>query len=123
MKQTAFAFFIAFWSSTFTLLAVSVLAPSSVAADSESVYTLAEVAEHDQLEDCWMVIENNVYDFSAYVPRHPAPPSVLQNWCGQEATEGMRTKGYGNNHSDAAWEMMSEYRIGVLAESDRAENR
>ena len=117
MKQLAFAAFTAFWAVVATMLAMSLLVPAATTAQEEgTVYTLEEVAEHDNAEDCWMVIEGNVYDFTDYMPNHPAPPVVMVGWCGREATEGMTTKGYGNNHSDAAWEMMAPYQVGVLAE-------
>lgn len=120
MKLTAFAAFIAFWSVTSTLLAVSVLlpAPQATAQDALPVITMEELAVHDKQEDCWMVIEGKVYDFSAYLPSHPAPAVVMTPWCGKEATEGMRTKGYGRDHSPAAWAMMDEYLVGSLAETE-----
>lgn len=63
-----------------------------------------------------MVIEGKVYDLSAYVPKHPTPPTVLVPWCGKEATKGMRTKGYGNDHSQFAWNALAEYLIGESVE-------
>lgn len=48
---------------------------------------LIALAEHDTPEDCWMAIEGKVYDFSAYIPNHAAPPVVMTMWCGKEATE------------------------------------
>ena len=118
MKQVGFAAFIAFWSSVGTLLMLFWLVPvtPSDAAEEKTGYTLAEVALHNTTEDCWMVIESRVYDFSKYIPKHPAPAIVMANWCGKEATEGMKTKGYGNNHSQTAWDMMAGYQIGVLKE-------
>lgn len=119
MKKICYSAFIAFWSSVATIWALQVLAAEeggAAAAAEESVYTLDQVAEHDSQDDCWLVIEGSVYDISSYFDQHPAPPSVLLPWCGKEATEGMRTKGYGNDHSPAAWNMLSNYRIGTLAE-------
>lgn len=117
MKKTAFAAFIAFWSSVVTLLAVDALSPATVAGEGElPTYTLEEVAAHDSLEACWMAIEGKVYDLSGYIPDHPTPPSVIKPWCGREATEGMRTKGYGRDHSAAAWGMLDDYLIGRLSE-------
>ncbi|AKS41160.1 cytochrome b5 domain-containing protein [Wenzhouxiangella marina] len=122
MKKLTFALFIAFWASAGTIAALAALdggesteAESDPAA-SEATYTLAEVAEHASLDDCWMAIEGVVYDFTDYVPAHPTPPTVLAPWCGREATEGMRTKGYGRDHSEAAWTLAERYRIGRLAE-------
>jgi len=124
MKKLVYTAFIAFWTAIATLLSVHALTPdaptetrhSTPPAFGPTPYTLEQVARHDTLEDCWMAIEGVVYNFTDYVPRHPAPPSVLEPWCGTEATEGMRTKGYGADHSQRAWEMAKNYRIGVLLE-------
>src|SRR5690606_28932019 len=105
------------WSSIATLLAVQAMATNEPApTGSVSVYSLEEIAAHNSEADCWVVIEGAVYDISAYFPNHPAPPAVLSPWCGKEATEGMRTKGYGRDHSPAAWGMLDSYRIGTLKE-------
>ena len=117
MKKLCFAAFIAFWSSIATLLAVQAVAtdqtPAAVAGEALS---LEQLAAHDREDDCWMAIEGKVYDLTAYLPNHPTPAAILVPWCGREATEGMRTKGYGRDHSPAAWGMLDEYLIGTLAE-------
>jgi len=117
MKKLALVAFTAFWSVVGTLLGVSALlpAPQVQAQDELPVITLEALALHNQVDDCWMAIEGKVYDFSAYVPQHPAPPVIITDWCGKEATEGMRTKGYGRDHSAAAWAMMDPYLVGTLA--------
>lgn len=115
MKKLCFSAFIAFWSSIATMVAIQVLADQNEGAEtSEKTYTLAEVAEHDTKDDCWMVIENKVYDFTAYLLKHPAGPGTMIPWCGLEATEAMRNKGYGVDHSDFAWRQMEKYFIGTL---------
>lgn len=123
MKKFIFAVFVAFWASVGTVALLDVLTPAPEAPETPATvaneskrFTLREVAAHDTLEDCWMVIEGQVYDFTDYIPRHPAPPSVLEPWCGGEATEGMQTKGIGRNHSPAAWAMLDDYRIGEVAD-------
>lgn len=124
MKKTLFAAFVAFWASVATIAALHGLpqaaAPPAVsetapAASELPRYSLAEIAEHATLESCWMAIEGRVYDFSDYIPQHPAPPRIMQAWCGREATEGMRSKGIGRAHSPAAWAMIQRYLIGELA--------
>lgn len=116
MKKIAFAAFIAFWSSVATLLTTAALQPEVLAADEEeSSFTLDDVAQHDSVSDCWMAIMGQVYDFTDYIPQHPVPPVIISAWCGKEATEGMTTKGYGNDHSPFAYQLMDTYRIGILA--------
>jgi len=103
-----------------TLLSVSVLspAPQATAQDALPVISAEELAAHDKPEDCWMAIEGKVYDFTAYLPSHPAPPVVINTWCGKEASEGMRTKGYGRDHSPAAWALMDAYLLGTFVEAE-----
>ncbi len=116
MNRLVYTVFVAFWSSVATLLIMHWLAaPPPEAAAEWPVFTLAEVAEHDSLDDCWMAIRGEVYDFTDYIPEHPTPPRIMEPWCGREATEGMETKGRNRPHSGYAWELMEQYRIGSLA--------
>ncbi len=118
MKKVTFAAFIAFCAGALTLVGIAQLASSDSVADEDSLRSITqeELAEHNTAESCWMAIEGKVYDFTRYLPNHPTPPSIMLDWCGKEATEGMRTKGYGRDHSPTAWGMMDEYLIGTLAD-------
>lgn len=119
MRRLTFAGFVAFWAFVATLLALAALEPETASAGDESVvaYTLADVAQHGGQDSCWMAIDGKVYDLTGYLDRHPTPASVLLTWCGRDATIGMRTKGYGRDHSPAAWASLEQYALGVL-ESD-----
>jgi cytochrome b involved in lipid metabolism len=117
MRRLTFAGFVAFWAFAATLLTLAALEPETASArDGIGVvtYSLADVAEHGDRDSCWMAIEGKVYDLTSYLDRHPTPVSVLLTWCGRDATIGMRTKGYGRDHSRAAWENLEQYAIGVL---------
>lgn len=120
MKRFMFACFVAFWSSALTIwgyaaLAAGASSPSAgTGAAAGRVVSTAELARHDSADDCWMAIDGVVYDFTTYIPEHPTPPEVMTNWCGKEATEPYRTKGYGRPHSPAADALLPQYRVGVL---------
>lgn len=117
MKRLTFAGFVAFWAFVATLLALAALEPEMASAEDESgvvAYSLDDVAKHGNRDACWMAIEGKVYDLTGYLERHPTPASVLLTWCGSDATVGMRTKGYGRDHSPAAWASLEQYAIGVL---------
>lgn len=134
MRKLVYTAFVMFWAALGMLLALHLLnpdqstlptgapVPSETVADEPIMpeFTLAEVARHDRLDDCWMAIEGVVYDLTEYVPRHPTRDEVLEPWCGTEATIGMRTKGesndLSNDHSARAWRMLERYRVGVLVE-------
>ncbi len=117
IPRVTFAAFIAFWSSILTLAALVTLSPAVVAEEpgNERVISRSELEQHASLDDCWMAIEGTVYDLTDYIPKHPTPPSLMAPWCGRDATEGMRTKGYGRDHSEAAWARLETYRIGTLS--------
>jgi len=117
VRRLTYTAFVAFWACVMTLLVTDRLvstSPNEALALPE--YTLAQVAEHASDADCWMAIEGKVYDLSTYLPQHPAPPSVITSWCGKEATEGMRTKGYGRDHSQAGWALLEQFLIGELVQ-------
>lgn len=103
-----------FWSASLWLPG-DLASPGAVAADkAHTSYTQAEVARHAQPSDCWMAIDGQVYDLTAYVPQHPAEPALMLAWCGKEASEAYRTKTKGRPHSPYANQMLATYRIGTL---------
>lgn len=101
----------AFWSGPLWLPA-PIAGPGAVAADK--VVSPAELARHAKTSDCWMAIDQVVYDFTAYLPQHPAEPGLMAAWCGKEATEAYRTKTKGRAHSPYADQLLAKYRIGRL---------
>jgi cytochrome b involved in lipid metabolism len=120
MKKLCYSAFIAFWASITTILALHTLADTPPNTDTPNTdkqantYTLADVAKHASESDCWMAIENKVYNLTDYLNKHPVGPSMVVPWCGAEATEGMRSKGIGSDHSSFAWGQLNSYYIGDL---------
>ncbi|WP_353399406.1 cytochrome b5-like heme/steroid binding domain-containing protein [Hydrogenophaga sp. 5NK40-0174] len=87
----------------------------SAPAKAKLELTLKEVARHDNVKDCWMVINNEVYNFTGYIPKHPSPPSVMLRHCGKEATDAFATKEVGREHSAYAQKLLNDYHLGPLA--------
>lgn len=111
MKRFIFASFIAFLASVATIALLARLVPAPSADASVSV---SELARHASERDCWLAIEGGVYDVTAYVPAHPAPPSALLDWCGRDATAAFGDKGSGSPHSPQARELLETMRVGTL---------
>lgn len=115
---------VVYWSTTMTFWVIvagfwvgSLWLPpggQNVATAAERRIALKEIAQHAKSADCWMAIRGGVYDFSAYVPQHPAPPEIITVWCGKEATAAYNTKTKGRPHSPYADELLAKYRIGTL---------
>lgn len=78
--------------------------------------TASEVAKHSISGDCWMIINNNVYDLSTYVA-HPGGNGYLR-YCGTLATQQYDTKdGRGVMHSSFADTLLANYLIGTLGQN------
>lgn len=111
MKRFIYSAFIAFLASVATIALLARLVP---APDAGASVTRAELARHASQKDCWLAIEGGVYDVTAYVPAHPAPPRALLDWCGREATAAFGDKGSGSPHSSQARELLETFRVGTL---------
>lgn len=51
-----------------------------------NAYTSTEVAKHAIKNDCWVVINNNIYNLTHYIVRHPGGQGVIVDTCGGDAT-------------------------------------
>lgn len=49
--------------------------------------TKAEVAKHATKSDCWMIVSNNVYNFSQYIVVHPGGQGAIVRECGMDGTK------------------------------------
>ncbi|KAK5575548.1 hypothetical protein RB653_006681 [Dictyostelium firmibasis] len=49
-------------------------------------FTLQEVSRHNTREDCWIIINEKVYNVSSYVSSHPGGDMILQNAGGESTT-------------------------------------
>ena len=62
-------------------------ADSQLPADSGSVvYNMAEVAKHNNQNDCWQVVSGKVYDVTAYILIHKDGIEKMVPFCGKDAT-------------------------------------
>jgi fatty acid desaturase len=56
----------------------------------KGVYTMAEVSEHNTMDDCWLVYHDQVLDVSGWAPYHPGLPKTIMRFAGQDATDEIR---------------------------------
>ncbi|KAK8078703.1 hypothetical protein PG994_002510 [Apiospora phragmitis] len=80
----------------------------SASADTE--FSAKEVALHREASDAWMTIHGEVYDVTKYLHDHPGGADVLVEAAGMDASEAFDNAG----HSEDAFEIMEQYRIGKL---------
>jgi hypothetical protein len=89
--------------------------PQPTQSGANVVLSAAEVAKHDSSSDCWLIIENKVYDVSEYLGTHPGGSDIIIQYCGTEATDAFETKGSATNHSKIAWSHLDSLYLGDLA--------
>ncbi len=73
-----------------------------------------KVATHDSEDDCWLIIDNKVYDVTDYLRLHPGGKAIVASYCGQEATAAFDTKAGEGSHSQSAIEQLGTLYLGVL---------
>lgn len=78
---------------------------------SVKTYTLTDVAKHDTKSDCWLVIENNVYNVTSFIDQHPGGEEILKG-CGKDATSLFnRVRDHAENSASS---LLPPYLIGTL---------
>jgi predicted heme/steroid binding protein len=81
--------------------------------------TLAELARHSSPEDCWIAINDIVYDLTGYIDLHPSKHQEMDGYCGKDGTRPWNVKDTGKDrgkpHSARSVEFLEEYpQMGVL---------
>ncbi len=51
------------------------------------VHTLEEIAKHNSENDCWVILNDSVYDVTEFLPDHPGGKKAILVYAGRDATE------------------------------------
>lgn len=75
--------------------------------------TAEEVATHNSASDCYVIIENEVYDLTKFVNQHPGGPESIASTCGRDISA--------MNHPGGASmaeqiQLVPELKLGALAQ-------
>lgn len=79
-----------------------------------TILTADEIAKHNSEKDCWLIIDNNVYDVTNYLFLHPGGVSNITQYCGTNGTTGYVTKGGKGSHSFRANGILKLLLLGAL---------
>lgn len=101
--------------NTGIILMLVLLPLGSLHAEQEKEFTRDEVSQHNSKSDCWMIIDNKVYDVTSALKDHLRYKYELDPWCGKEATEAWNSKdGKNKAHSRKAQLMLSRLLKGKI---------
>lgn len=73
-----------------------------------------EIAKHNSASDCWIIIQNSVYNVTQYLNLHPGGSDRIIPFCGQDASSAYATKGGQGSHSSSASQDLALLKLGQL---------
>jgi hypothetical protein len=73
--------------------------------------SMDEVRRHNTPDDCWTVVDGNVYDVTSFVARHPAGAGAIEDMCGTDASEDFLGEHDGQGEAEKWLETL---KIGVV---------
>ncbi len=113
MKKTFSLFFLI--SSLLVLSGCGKTPSPTFKVEENRGISIETVVEHSTTDNCWIVINNNVYNVTDFISSHPGGKAIVDG-CGKDATELFETRpsGSGTPHSDRARTMLEKYYIGSL---------
>jgi nitrate reductase (NAD(P)H) len=93
---------------------VSRFQPTTVeaAARAGKLISRAQLATHNTEHDCWVAINGEVYDLTAYLKDHPGGTAPIMMYAGKDASEI-----WSHIHSFDAYEVKNWFNIGTLVSS------
>lgn len=56
----------------------------------EKVITWLELKKHITKTDCWLLIEDKVFDVTPYLDEHPGGSDVLVKYAGRDSTDAFK---------------------------------
>ncbi|MDQ5938956.1 MAG: hypothetical protein QG642_646 [Patescibacteria group bacterium] len=98
-----------------TVLALAITSLSFVNQAQATGYTLSQVQGHNTSADCWVIVNNKVYNLTNYITQHPGGASAVTNLCGTNGTAAFTGQHSG---STSANNTLTAYYIGDLIISD-----
>ncbi|KAI7907968.1 uncharacterized protein BX663DRAFT_492586 [Cokeromyces recurvatus] len=84
-------------------------------------YTLKEVSKHTTVDSCWVIYQNKIYDVTEFIQDHPGGDDLILDYAGNDVTKVMKDV-LEHDHSDAAYEILSDYCIGSLKGEQEVNN-
>lgn len=83
---------------------------------STKTFSSSEVAAHNSSNNCWIIINDKVYEVTQYLSSHPGGSETIIPYCGQDATRAFETKDMPRPkpHSTYARNLLENFYLGDL---------
>ncbi|AYV75195.1 MAG: putative cytochrome b5 [Terrestrivirus sp.] len=75
-------------------------------------FTREEVSKHNSESDCWIILNNSVYDVTSFLQDHPGGSHAIMTCAGKDATDDFKSV----CHSSSANTFKEDFLVGKLRE-------
>ena len=86
-------------------------APAQKPVSTNLPLTLDEVKKHNSADDCWSIIDGNVYDLTNWVNSHPGGSSIITSICGKDGSSNFLGQ---HSNSNSAKSQLNRFELGKL---------
>ena len=88
--------------------------PSPTPSETASTagYTKAQVAEKNTRSNCWVIVNDSVYNLTDWINKHPGGSGSIASLCGQDATSAFEGKHGGEARPSS---ILESYYLGPLS--------
>jgi len=86
-------------------------APAQKPVSTNLPLTLDEVKKHNSADDCWSIIDGNVYDLTNWVNSHPGGSSRITSICGKDGSSNFLGQ---HSNSNSAKSQLTRFELGKL---------
>jgi cytochrome b involved in lipid metabolism len=86
-------------------------APAQKPVSTNLPLTLDEVKKHNSADDCWSIIDGNVYDLTNWVNSHPGGSSRITAICGKDGSSNFLGQ---HSNSNSAKSQLNRFELGKL---------
>jgi len=81
---------------------------------TNSSYTITQIAKHNLVSDCWIIINKTAYDVTSYLASHPGGADTIIPYCGKDATQAYDEIKGGRGHSTRAAQDLVSLAVGSV---------
>ena len=89
---------------------------ASTAASTSSAaaagITRKDVTKHASTDDCWSIVNGDVYDLTQWIPQHPGGAGVIEAMCGTDGTAAYESQHAGQGRTQ---DILDGFLVGPLA--------
>lgn len=121
MKKLTLCILIFFAGIVITIFAMGLMFPDAHAGVTQNsqaaagkmietkIFSPDEVSRHKTKNDCYLIVNDQVYDVSSYIDQHPGGVRKIVDYCGKESSVAFAAV-----HSNFAWNLLEDYYVGDI---------